>query len=84
MHRGQIVKLFHAVPHARPPATETPGTVIAIDAHGLHVACGEDVAIIREIQAPGRKRLTAAQFAAGRGIAVGDVLARLPREGQPA
>ena len=84
MHRGQIVKLFHAVPHARPPGTEPPGTVLAIDAHGLHVVCGEDVAIIREIQAPGRKRLTAAQFAAGRGIAVGDVLARPPREGEPA
>ena len=31
---------------------------------------------IRELQAPGRKRMAAAQFAAGRGIAVGDVLAR--------
>ena len=30
--------------------------------------------VIRELQAPGRKRMTAQQFAAGRGIAVGDVL----------
>ncbi len=84
MHKGQIVKLFRAVPHARPPSVEAPGTVIAIEASGLHVVCGEDVAIIREIQAPGRKRLTAAQFAAGRGIVVGDVLGPLPREGDPA
>ena len=76
LHRGQIVKLFRAVPQARPPGAEAAGTVIAIDAAGLHVACGEDVCVIREIQAPGRKRLAAAQFAAGRGIAVGDVLAR--------
>lgn len=80
LHRGQIVKLFRAVQHARPPGTDAPGTVVAIDAQGLHVACGADVAIIQEIQAPGRKRLTAQQFAAGRGIAVGDVLSLPPRE----
>jgi methionyl-tRNA formyltransferase len=76
LHRGAIVKLFRAVPHARAPGTEAPGTVVAIDGSGLHVTCGTDVAVIREIQAPGRKRLTAAQFAAGRGIAVGDVLGK--------
>ena len=76
LHRGQIVKLFRAIARQRPPGTEAPGTVIAIDDAGLHVVCGQDVAVIREIQAPGRKRLTAAQFAAGRGIAVGDVLSR--------
>jgi len=32
--------------------------------------------VIRELQAAGRKRLAAGQFAAGRGIAVGDVLGR--------
>jgi len=32
--------------------------------------------IIRDIQAPGRKRLAAQQFAAGRGIAVGDELSK--------
>ena len=76
LHRAQIVKLFRAIARPRPPGTEAPGTVIAIDEAGLHVVCGQDVAVIREIQAPGRKRLTVAQFAAGRGIAVGDVLSR--------
>jgi methionyl-tRNA formyltransferase len=32
--------------------------------------------VIRELQVAGRKRMAAVQFAAGRGIAVGDVLAR--------
>lgn len=76
LHRGQIVKLFRAVDRARPPGTEAPGTVVAIDDAGLHVVCGADLVVIREIQAAGRKRMSAAQFAAGRGIAVGDVLSQ--------
>ena len=40
------------------------------------MACGEGVVVIREIQAPGRKRVTAKQFADGRGVAVGDVLSK--------
>ena len=73
MLRGQIVKLFRAVPGAA--AASAPGTVLAIDAAGLHVACGDGAVCIREIQAAGRKRLAVAQFASGRGVAVGDVLA---------
>lgn len=76
--RGQPVKLFRA--RADGDATTDsaskaePGTVVAIDKRGIHVACGEGVVTIVEIQAAGRKRMAAAQFAAGRGIAVGDVL----------
>ena len=50
--------------------------MLAIEAGGVHVAASGGVVVIRELQAAGRKRMTAAQFAAGRGIAVGDVLAR--------
>jgi methionyl-tRNA formyltransferase len=71
--RGQVAKLFRARATAGQGA---PGTVLAIDADGLHVACGEGAVIVRELQLPGRKRLAAAQVAAGRGVAVGDVLAR--------
>ena len=41
-----------------------------------HVAAADGVVVIRDVQAAGRKRMAAAQFAAGRGIAVGDVLGR--------
>jgi methionyl-tRNA formyltransferase len=71
--RGQVVKLFRARAGAGGGA---PGEVVAVDAAGLHVACADGRVVILELQAPGRKRLTAAQFAAGRGIAVGDVLGR--------
>ena len=77
MLRGQIVKLFRARPalgHPRPSGA--PGTVLGIGPRGLEVAASDGVVEIREVQAAGRKRMTGAQFAAGRGIAIGDVLAR--------
>jgi methionyl-tRNA formyltransferase len=65
-----------AAPGPAAPGAAAPGTVLAIDAGGVRVACGDGAVVIRELQAAGRKRLAAAQFAAGRGIAVGDVLGR--------
>jgi methionyl-tRNA formyltransferase len=49
---------------------------MAIDKHGLHVACGDGAVVIRELQVPGRKRVAAQQLASGRGVAPGDVLAK--------
>jgi methionyl-tRNA formyltransferase len=75
--RGQIVKLFRAQPvPGAPLASGPPGTVLAVEAGGVQVAAAGGAVVIRELQAAGRKRMAAAQFAAGRGIAVGDVLAR--------
>jgi methionyl-tRNA formyltransferase len=76
MLRGQVVKLFRArVTEGRPSGAA--GTVLAIDSQGLHVIAGDGgVVVIREIQAPGRKRLAARQFADGRGVAIGDVLTK--------
>ncbi len=73
-HRGQPLKLFRASHAPRPPGTEPHGSIVGIDGDGLHVMCGSDEVVIRDVQAPGRKRMAASQFAAGRGIAVGDVL----------
>ncbi|HEY0255222.1 MAG TPA: hypothetical protein VGC41_27025, partial [Kofleriaceae bacterium] len=73
--RGQPVKLFHArvSEHVSGGAA---GTVVAIDKAGVHVACLGGIVAISELQAAGRKRLGAHDFAAGRGIAVGDVLTK--------
>jgi methionyl-tRNA formyltransferase len=76
--RGQVLKLFRArsAMATASAAAAAPGTVLAIDAAGVHVAAAGGTVTIHEVQAAGRKRMTAAQFAAGRGIAVGDVLSR--------
>jgi len=69
--RDQVLKIFGAkLADGQGP----PGTVLAIEARGVIVACGEGAVAIAEWQAPGRKRLPAAQFAQGRGVVVGDVL----------
>lgn len=72
--RDQVVKLFRARSDDARSAS-VPGTVLAIDEAGARVAALDGTVTIREIQAPGRKRLGAHQFAAGRGVAIGDVLA---------
>jgi methionyl-tRNA formyltransferase len=74
--RGQAVKLFRARAVERQAGDRAPGTVLAIDGGGARVACADGDVVIAEIQAAGRKRLTLPQFALGRAIAVGDVLAR--------
>jgi methionyl-tRNA formyltransferase len=74
--RGQTIKLFGARVVLE-SGLAAPGTVLALPSptdDRVIVACGHGAVAIGELQAPGRKRLTAAQFAAGRGIAVGDVL----------
>lgn len=74
--RGQPIKLFRARVVDR-TAGQAPGTVIGIDKEGAHVTCAGGVIAIRELQAAGRKRMTAQDFAAGRGIAVGDTFSKL-------
>ncbi len=71
--RGQPIKLFRAR-LTDATAAHGIGTVLNIDKAGLHVSAHGGVVAIREVQAAGRKRMAAHEFAAGRGIAIGDRL----------
>jgi methionyl-tRNA formyltransferase len=71
------VKLFRprVVTDSNPRAE--PGTVIELHEHddsdGFQVACNSGTAVwIREVTPPGKRRMTAAAWARGRGISVGD------------
>ena len=85
--RGQPVKLFR--PHVadlpvqaalhRPPV----GTVFSVDDHGAWVVCAAGAVAFRELQVPGRRRMTARELAAGRALAVGDVLSVWAPEPEP-
>jgi methionyl-tRNA formyltransferase len=52
-------------------ADQTPGTVVAADASGALVACGEGTIEIVRAQVEGRKPLSARELVAGRSLAVG-------------
>ncbi len=53
---------------------ERPGTVLDVNADGMLVACGSGAVRIAAVLPAGRKRLSARDWAAGRGISVGNVL----------
>ncbi len=48
-----------------------PGTVLKAAAEGVLIACGEGVLVVGQLQLPGKKRLSAADFLRGRGLPVG-------------
>jgi methionyl-tRNA formyltransferase len=47
------------------PASSPPGTILAADASGLHVASGEGVVVITELQRPGGRLLAANEATRG-------------------
>jgi methionyl-tRNA formyltransferase len=69
---GEAVKLFGPT---FVDGSAPPGTVIAADKRGLHIACGQGALSFAEIQLPGRKRLGVEAVIAGRGIREGAVFA---------
>ncbi len=70
--RGEAVKLWYAreIPAAQQQAK--PGAVIAVSVDGIGVACGSGAVLLTELQRPGGKRLTAAQFLQGQALQVGE------------
>ena len=59
---GQTIKVWRAKPA---PCAGEPGTVLAADADGILVACGEGALRLVELQKSGGKRLQAAAFLHG-------------------
>jgi methionyl-tRNA formyltransferase len=72
-HRDSDVKLFGARAMAS-LRTLDPGTVTVIDNNGMAVVCGDGAVQVTILQPSGKRRLTPAEWANGRGIAVGERL----------
>ena len=60
----ETLKLWQAVAEPLQVAAE-PGTVVQADAQGVRVACGEGQLCLTQLQRPGGKRLSAADFLRG-------------------
>lgn len=68
---GDTIKVF-AVEEPGIETKKTPGTVIAASKAGIDVACGDGKVIrLTEIQAPGSRRMSAANYLAGHPVTVG-------------
>ncbi|KIG14209.1 Methionyl-tRNA formyltransferase [Enhygromyxa salina] len=66
-HAGAPIKLFVAGVSSwpRPEAAAAAGTVLGVDDHGLHVCCADAVVRVGQLQAPGKRRMSAREYAAG-------------------
>ena len=68
---GEPLKIWRAVPSA---GSGNPGEILAVDLHGIRVACGEGALDVAEVQKAGGKRLPADAFLAGHDLLPGDRL----------
>ena len=66
--QGTSVKLWRAEAVS---ASGQPGQVLAADARGIVVACGEGALRITELQKPGGRRVASADFLSGHALKVG-------------
>ena len=53
---------------------EAPGTIIGVDKSGIHVACGRDALILKEVQLEGKKRMETDAFLRGYKVTAGSML----------
>ncbi len=66
--RGETLKIART---AVENGEGAPGTVVAVGADGVRIACGQGVLRVGELQLPGKKRLAAGEFLKGRALAPG-------------
>jgi len=71
--RSGEVKMFGAR-RADGSAAGTAGEVLSIDGAGMVIACGEGAVQVTNVHPAGKRRLTPREWAAGRGVAVGERL----------
>ncbi|WP_308782607.1 methionyl-tRNA formyltransferase [uncultured Blautia sp.] len=71
---GKSLKVWKAAVEQKVSGHEEPGTVTGTDKEGIHVTCGQDSLILKEIQLEGKKRMDAAAFLRGYPIETGTML----------
>ena len=54
--------------------TKSSGQIVDITKEGMVVACGDGFLLVKEVQPPGKKRMSASSFSSGYRIKTGDIL----------
>ena len=69
---GAVYKIFAAA-YTDTHTDKAPGSIVATGKDGIEVACGSgETVMIKELQAPGKKRMSAADFLRGHSIKLSD------------
>jgi len=68
--RGEQVRFYNATFSGK-TVPETPGTVVAVDSRGLHLALNGGTLVVGKVRAPKGGKVNAAAFAGDRGLQVG-------------
>ena len=66
---GVTCKVFRAV-YGADHCSAVPGTLLRADSSGIEVACSGGTVIVQEIQAAGKKRMSAAEYLRGRRVKI--------------
>ena len=61
MYKNEAIKCWHAIPK---DTDSLPGKVISSDKNGIEIGCGSGSLVMLELQRPGKRRITAGEFAA--------------------
>jgi methionyl-tRNA formyltransferase len=70
--QGEVLRIAATRPRAE--GGGKPGTILAADAQGVLVSCGQGSLLVQQLQLPGKKRLPAAEFLRGRPLPPGTLL----------
>lgn len=68
---GKTLKVWSSFVEEKKAEFAMPGTVLFTDKKGIHVACGEGVLVLTEVQLEGKKRMKADAFLRGYEIETG-------------
>lgn len=71
---GALIKAWGVCLGAETNSKSTPGTILAIDRQGVHIATGAGSLVLTELQKPGGKRISASQLAQNLSWAEGSLL----------
>jgi methionyl-tRNA formyltransferase len=71
---GAPLRVWRAALAGDAPPGAVPGTVLAVDARGIVVATGAGALALSELQAAGKKRMPARDWARGARVVAGEVL----------
>ena len=71
---GKTLKVWKCAVERAECGKEAPGTIIGVDKSGIHVACGSDTLILKEVQLEGKKRMETDAFLRGYQVTAGAML----------